>query len=65
MFVLLTTALTEEWTITSTEGALRLPTTYDNHPIHPTQSHPHIAVKTTSALKMYTNQSNQPINDYQ
>ena len=26
----------------STEGALRLPMTYDNHPIQPTQSHPSI-----------------------
>ena len=29
----------------STEGALRRPTTYDDHPI---QSDPHIAMKTTS-----------------
>ena len=36
----------------STEGALRLPTTYDNHPIQPIPSHPQIAVKTTSPLKM-------------
>ena len=42
----------------STDGALRLPTTYDNHPSipsHSTQSHPthpHIAVKTTSPLKI-------------
>ena len=41
--------------IISTEGALRLPTTFDNinhssHPIHP--PNPHIAVKTTSQLKI-------------
>ena len=37
MFVLLTTALTQVRAIVSTEGALRLPTTYeyDNHPVHP------------------------------
>ena len=44
-------------TFISTEGALRLPVpmTYDNHPIHPTQSqliHPYIAVKTTSPSKI-------------
>ena len=41
--------------VISTEGALRLPTTYDNHPTYATQSHPihpHIAVKTTSPLKI-------------
>ena len=38
----------------STEGALRLPTTNDNHPSNPSPSHPtpHIAVKTTSPLKI-------------
>ena len=36
-----------------TEGALRLPSTYDNHPSHPIHpSNPHIAVKTTSPLKI-------------
>ena len=47
--------------IIGTEGALRLPTTYDNQP-HPIQSNPHIAVKTTSPLNIYSNQST---NDYQ
>ena len=28
--------------IISTEGALRRPMTYDNHTIHPCQSHPHM-----------------------
>ena len=37
----------EPCSIISTKGALRLPTTYDNHPIYP-----HIAVKTTSPLKI-------------
>ena len=45
-----------------TEGALRLPTTYDknpipSNPIHP--SNPHIALRTTSPLKIWSNQSNQ------
>ena len=40
MFVLLTTALTQVRAIISTEGALRLPTTYDNHPIPSTQPIP-------------------------
>ena len=31
----------------TTEGTLRLPTTFDNHPIHP-----HIVVKMTSPLKI-------------
>ena len=31
----------------STEGVLSGPMTYDNHPIHPPQSHPHIRLKTT------------------
>ena len=43
-------------TVISTEGALRLPTTYDNqsqpNPTQPNPSHPHIAVKTTSPRKM-------------
>ena len=43
---------------------LRLPTTYDNQSL-PIPSHPHIAVKTTSPPKMQSNQSNQPIDDYQ
>ena len=34
------------------------------HPIHPIPSHPHIAVKTTSPLKIKSNQSNQSTNDY-
>ena len=39
------------YVLISTEGTFRLPTTYDNHPIlsHPA---PHIAVKTTSPLKI-------------
>ena len=44
--------------IINTKGAFRLPATYDNHPIQPI--HPHIAVKTTSPLKIWYNQSNQP-----
>ena len=32
----------------STKGAPRRPMTYDNHPIHPSQSHTHLALKTTS-----------------
>ena len=36
----------------STDGALRLPTTYDNHPIQPIRTHPHIAAKATSPLKI-------------
>ena len=50
--------------IISTEGNLRLPTTYDNHPsIHPIHlsTIPHIAVKKTSPLRSNQfNQSNQP-----
>ena len=34
--------------VISTKGALRRSITYDNHPIHPSQSHPHIALKTAS-----------------
>ena len=40
------------YSVIGTEGALRLPTTHDNHPSIPTQSHPHTAVKTTSLLKI-------------
>ena len=47
------------------EGALRLPTTYENYPTQPNPIHPHKAVKTTSPLKILSNQSNQPTNDYQ
>ena len=32
----------------STEGALKRHMTYDIHPIHPYQSHPYIALETTS-----------------
>ena len=32
----------------STEGAFRRPMTYDNHPIHPSQSHRHIELNPTS-----------------
>ena len=53
--------------IISTRGALRLPTAYDNqsHPIPSRPVHPHIALKTTSPLKIFSNKSNQHTNDYQ
>ena len=35
-------------TFISTEGALIRPMTYDNHPIHSSQSRPHMASKTTA-----------------
>ena len=51
--------------VISTEGALRLHTTYHNHPfIHPIFPYPYIAVKMTSP-KMYSNQSNQPTDYFQ
>ena len=47
--------------VISTDGALRLTKTYDNHPthhIHPS-IHPHIAFKTTSPLKILSNKCEQ------
>ena len=64
MFVLLTTALTQVRTIISTEGALRLPTTYDNHPI--CLSHPvlQIALNELNRPKIDLNQPSMTSNDY-